>query len=42
MKHKANKLTLQRWLITMLLLALLVIGTGYMYLADQLSIETLG
>lgn len=42
MKHKANKLALQRWLVTILLLVLLAIGVGYIYLADQLSVETLG
>lgn len=42
MRRKANKPTLQRWLVTILLLVLLAIGFGYIYLADQLSVETLG
>ncbi len=42
MRHRARKQMLQRWLVTMLLLALLAIGVGYIYLADQLSVETLG
>lgn len=42
MTHKAHKLALRRLLVTILLLALLVIGIGYIYMADQLSIETLG
>lgn len=42
MKRQTKASPIQRWLITILLLVLLAIGAGYIYMADQLSIETLG